>query len=188
MNEKMKEETYVGLLKLPQPVIPIYEDVEPALYRRIRDSLLFLETRENPKIKIKIDTRGGSVGAGLDIYDLLMSYPGGIEGIVTNSADSMGAIILQACKKRACARHASILIHHISRDRISLDDLTSKRRRDKVTRRMNDLQVRLYRILATRTGKSIAEIRRVCRKDESTNAEDALAFGLIDEIVDGELK
>lgn len=185
---QLKEETYLKLLDLPVPVIPIYENIDWGCYSRVRDSLTLLTARGSPRIKILIDSAGGSVDAGLSIYDTLMAYQGGADGVVVGRANSMAAILLQACKNRRCARHGSVLIHHVFSENVSLDDLTSAARLKRLRRGSEKDQQRLYAILSKRTGKSIPDIRRTCRKDESMTSEEALAFGLIDEISDGELR
>jgi ATP-dependent Clp protease protease subunit len=187
-DSKIREETLFALLRLPVPVIPIYENFDRNLYGRIRDSLLFLATRGNPRVMLQIDSRGGDVNAGLDIYDLLMLYPGGCDGLVICSADSTGAVVLQACRKRLCARHAGVLIHHISRRSVALDDIVSDSGVKKTRASMKATQERLYTILSGRTGRTVAEIRKACLKNETMRAEEALAFGLVDEIIDGELR
>ena len=101
----------------------------------------------------------------------------------------MGTIVLQACDERVCLEHAVVLIHHVKNDQlISLDMLESRDKRAKLLKSMRADQKALYDILAKRTGKSVAEIRRVCRKDVDMIAEDALKFGLIDRIDRGERK
>jgi ATP-dependent Clp protease protease subunit len=116
-----------------------------------------------------------------------MSYSGGIDGFVIGRANSMAAILLQACKNRSCARHGSVLIHHVISENVSLDDLTSAARLQRLRRGAQEDQQRLYRILSSRTQKPVSEIRKTCRKDYAMTSEEALAFGLIDEISDGTL-
>lgn len=105
------------------------------------------------------------------------------EGTVISGASSMAAIILQVCKIRKCARHAGVLIHHIYRRNISLDVLNDDDKLKTLKEDMQKTQQRLYDILTTRTGKTLEEIRDECKKDKMMQAEEALAFGLIDEII-----
>jgi ATP-dependent Clp protease protease subunit len=184
---QLKEDTLLQLLNAETPVIPIYEDIDWACYSRVRDSLTILAARQSPRIKLLIDSAGGGVAAGLSIYDALMSYSGGIDGFVIGRANSMAAILLQACKNRSCARHGSVLIHHVISENVSLDDLTSAARLQRLRRGAQEDQQRLYRILSSRTQKPVSEIRKTCRKDYAMTSEEALAFGLIDEISDGTL-
>jgi ATP-dependent protease ClpP protease subunit len=78
--------------------------------------------------------------------------------------------------------HASILIHHVNSQAVSLDVLDDPKRLKKLHAGMQSDQRSLYDILMGRTGKSEEEIRSTCRKDEDMNATEALAFGLIDRI------
>jgi ATP-dependent Clp protease protease subunit len=122
------------------------------------------------------------VDAGLNMYDGLVAYPGDVMGTVVGFARSMGAIILQACTRRFCLPHSKILIHHISQRSVTLDTMRSAKKMNETFQRSEASQNRLYRILAARTGKKLTTITRVCARDENMNAEEALAFGLIDEI------
>jgi ATP-dependent Clp protease protease subunit len=148
-------------------------------------SLVILEARGSPAVEIRIFTDGGSVRAGLDIYDALRRYAGKKTGVVYAYARSMGAIILQACEERVCLEHASVLIHHVNTQEISLDVIEDPKRLVKLRESMWVNQKALYEILVNRTGKSEKEIRDTCKKDQDMNAEDALKFGLIDRIEKG---
>lgn len=141
-----------------------------------------------PDIEVHITSSGGEVTYGLIIYDILSGYPGKIDGLVIGGAKSMAAVILQACTRRMATTHSKILIHHISRRQISLDTLRDKRKLREFIDHMERSQARLYRILAARTSKSIAEIKKVCRKDEDMDAEEAIRFGLLDSIFTGKIK
>lgn len=171
------------LLRLQEPIITIGSDIDRSMYLRVRDSVAYLLSRGSPKLKVMVDSGGGDVAAGLDIYDLLRLYPGETTGLVVGRAASMATIVLQALNKRLCARHAGILIHHISRSSVSLDVLGSDKEVRKTLDVMRQQQSRLNDILVARTGKNISVIRAECRKDRMMSSEEALAFGLIDEIV-----
>jgi ATP-dependent protease ClpP protease subunit len=149
----------------------------------IENSIAYLRTRNNPPLQIVIDSGGGSVAAGLDIYDLIRLYPGETFGIVYSRASSMATIVLQACTKRQCARHAEILIHHVSRKSVSLDSLKNPAKLSEIIQDMEKDQSRLYKILCDKTEKSEADIASECEKDTPMSAEDALEFRLIDEII-----
>ncbi|MEN9561566.1 MAG: hypothetical protein RIQ56_839, partial [Candidatus Parcubacteria bacterium] len=169
----------MDLLQLQKPIIPITGEVNHEMYRRVSTSILFLVSKGSPPIELWIDSGGGSVAAGLDIYDLVRTYKNQVDGVVHAYAASMAAMILQGCAKRSCMRHGTVLIHHISRDEVKLDTLRIPVRRDQMIKRMEKSQRRLYDILSERTKQPLTKIRATCAKDEPMSAEEALDFGLI---------
>lgn len=178
-NEK---ETFFSLAS--KGIILIHGEVNGEMVYRVRDGLLMMQSAGIRQLAVNISSGGGHVGAGLDIYDMIRLAP--VEkriGTVSCFARSMGAIILQACEHRICARHASVLIHYVSTSSISLDTMKDKKRLAHAIAVGERDQQALDRILALRTKKSVREIRRACAKDTDMNAEEALSFGLIDEII-----
>ena len=171
------------LLDLPQPELIISGSVNPAMYEFVTAALAHLRCRGSPDLKIIIDSTGGDVSWGLDIFDQLHLYRGKKRGEVMCRAASMAAIILQACDVRACARHATVLIHHISMTSVSLDDLTDDVKLKKVLEKRLRDQDRLNVILAHRSGKSPEELKARCLEDRHMSSEETLEFGLIDEIM-----
>lgn len=167
---------------LKKNIIVIHGEVDSDMAMYIFEALLRLTSRGSPPITLMITSHGGSVGTGLDIYDALRSYGGKITGVVYAYADSMAAVILQACKIRAIVRHATMLVHHISRREISLDILRDTGKVEEVRRNLEEDQKRIYKILMQKTGRKLDEIRAACAKNESINAEEAVEFGLVDEI------
>jgi ATP-dependent Clp protease protease subunit len=173
----------LDLVQQRQPQVFVKGETSAEQYAAVATSFAYLVSRGSPPVTVLVDSGGGPVGPGLDIYDVIRLYQGTTTGLVLRRAASMAAIILQACSKRQCARHAGILIHHVSRTSVSLDQLRNKRRRDLILESMQKDQDRLYRILVDRTKQPLPLIKKECRKDKYMTAEEALAFGLIDEIV-----
>jgi ATP-dependent Clp protease, protease subunit len=171
------------LLNLKEPEILIVDEIGRNEYVYVAKALKFLTARDSPDVKIIIDSNGGETVPGLDIYDAIRLYKGKKNGVVLSRAFSMGAIILQACDKRSCARHAGVLIHHISKKNINLDELQDEQKREKIINDMLKNQKRLYDILVARTGKEESVIKEVCAKDKEMSSEEALGFGLVDEII-----
>jgi ATP-dependent Clp protease, protease subunit len=176
-------EAQITLLQIDVPIIDIVGSVEPPMYDYVRTAIMYLHTKGDPDIEVRITSPGGRVDVGLDVYDLLRLYPGKKTAIVSSQAASMGAVILQACDVRRCMKHSSVLIHHISTSDITLDLLRSRVKMARFRKDMETDQDRLYDILAVKTGKSISEISKACAKDEPMTAEEAKAFGLIDDII-----
>lgn len=176
-----EKEVKMGLLR--QKTISLDSEVNGRMVEYVQASLQALAGQNNPPLTVCITSHGGDVMAGLDIYDMLSTYPSPITGIVVSYAQSMAAVILQACSKRMSYRHARIMIHHISSRQISLDVLRSGQRLGEVHRDMEKMQGRIYTILSMMTGQTIRRVSAVCKLDKNMTAQEALEFGLIDEIV-----
>lgn len=173
-----------GLLGINR--IDLYGEVEKDLAQYVRDALMILSTKGSPDIDVIISSNGGNVDYGLDIYDMLKFYEGEKCATVVGYARSMGAIVLQACTRRFVVPHARILIHHINRKSISLDQLRNQEKLQEVLKEMELNQAKLYKILASRTGKSLETIKKVCEEDRDMSAEEAKEFGLVDEVLGNE--
>lgn len=176
------DETQLKLL--PQGIIDLQGDVDGDMALYVREALVRLRAHtEDLPIHILITSDGGDVQCGLDIYDALLQYHGGKTGTVGGFARSMGSLILQACEHRQCTKHSRILIHHISKRSISLDTLRNSRELKHMIKSMELSQSHIYKILSKRTGKSIEEIGERCAENKDMSAEEALKFGLVDEII-----
>ena len=95
----------------------------------------------------------------------------------------MATIILQACNKRQCLRHSSLLIHNIIAENIRLDDLNDRKKLKKIKDDLKISQDKVYTILCEKTGTSWEEIRDICKKEIIMSPEKAITYGLIDEIL-----
>ena len=179
---KFKELNKPQLNLIDKRIIDIGGEIDSDMALYVREALLRLRGEGSPDVTIMITSAGGNVGIGLDIYDFLRLYPGKKTGVVNAYARSMAAVVLQACDNRQCSVHAHILIHN-SHDDVNLDTLRDWRKLKKRKGEMEKKQSRIYAILAKRTGRSITEIRKVCQRDHEMTAEEAKAFGLIDQIV-----
>jgi len=175
------DEIHRGLLE--QNIIEIGGEIDGDMTLYVREAVLRLTAKGSPAIKIMITSGGGSVSCGLDMYDVLAYYSGEKTGVVQGFAKSMAAILLQVCQKRKSMRHSSLLIHHVSTTQVSLDSMRNKTTMVKIKKNAESDQARLYKILSDRTKHTVSEIRQACAKNQSMNAEEALAFGLIDEII-----
>jgi len=176
-------EPQMALLKGKVPAIDIVGAVNSHMSAYVRTATRYLRSVGSPGIDVFITSPGGSVEDGLDIFDELRLYTGKKVATINDKAASMGAIILQACEVRRCSLHSHVLIHHISTGRVTLDTLRSPKKLAKMRKKMEIDQSLLDQILANRTGKSKSAIRRACAKDKFMDAQQALDFNLIDEIV-----
>ena len=138
---------------------------------------------ENPdaEITLYIDSPGGSVTAGLSIYDVMQAVSADIHTVCVGTAASMAAVLFAAGDRREILRHGEVMIHDpLVSGGISGSALTVQ---DKSNRLMEKRKV-LSSILAEHTGKSVKQIYKVTAKDTYFGAEEAVAFGLADSIVE----
>jgi ATP-dependent Clp protease protease subunit len=143
--------------------------------------LLFLESADPKKdILMYINSPGGSVYAGLGIYDTMQYVRPDVATVCTSLAASMGAVLLAggAAGKRAALPHARIMIHQPSggAQGQSVDiEITA--------REIVKLRGELYEILANHTGQTIETIEKDSDRDKWMRSEEAKAYGLIDEVL-----
>lgn len=142
--------------------------------------LLFLES-ENPEkdISLYINSPGGSVYAGLGIYDTMQFIKPDVQTICVGMAASMGAFLLAAGAKgkRSSLPHSRIMIHQPSGgSRGMASDIQIQ------AREIQDLKGILNEILAERTGQSTETITRDTDRDNYMSPAEALKYGLIDKI------
>ena len=156
---------------------PINDDVANI----IQALLLFLESADPTKdIQIYVNSPGGSVSAGLGIYDTMQLVNCDVATICTGMAASMGAVLLTAgaAGKRQALPHSRVMIHQ------PLGGVQGQASDIEITaREIARTKQELYEILAHHSGKSIAEIERDADRDYWLSAEEAKAYGLIDGIL-----
>ena len=156
---------------------PVNDDVANI----IQAQLLFLESADpTTDMQIYINTPGGSVSAGLGIYDTMQLVNCDVATICTGMAASMGAVLLTAgaAGKRQALPHSRVMIHQ------PLGGVQGQASDIEITaREIARTKQELYDILALHSGKSIAEIERDADRDYWLTAEEAKAYGLIDGIL-----
>lgn len=144
--------------------------------------LLYLESKSNTDITIYINSPGGSISAGLAIYDTMQYIKCDVSTIVTGLAASMGSLLLTAGAKgkRFALPNAEIMIHQPL-----IAGGLSGQCTDIMIRAENLMRTRdkVEKIMALHTGKTIEEIHSACERDNFLSAEDAVKFGLIDSII-----
>ena len=144
--------------------------------------ILHLDAEDpDAEITLYIDSPGGSVTAGLAIYDVMQAVTANIRTVCVGTAASMAAVLFAAGRRREILRHGEVMIHDpLVSGGISGSALTIQ---DKSDRLMAKRKV-LSGILAQHTGKNIKQIYKVTAKDTYFGAEEAVAFGLADSIVE----
>jgi len=143
--------------------------------------LLFLES-ENPDkdISLYINSPGGSVYAGMAIYDTMQFVKPDVSTLCTGLAASMGAFLLAAGKKgkRFTLPNSRIMIHQPSGGaQGQASDIQIQ------AREILDLRERLNRILAENTGQPVERIAVDTERDNFMSAEDAVSYGLVDKVL-----
>jgi len=147
----------------------------------IQAQLLFLESVDSKRdIQIYLNTPGGSVYAGLGIYDTMQYIAPDVATICTGMAASMGAVLLCAGEKgkRTALRHSRILIHQPmggAEGQASDIEIT--------TREILKLKKELYDIIASHSGQPFKKIEKDSDRDYWMTAEEAKAYGMIDELL-----
>lgn len=158
--------------------VPIYDDVANI----IQAQLLFLQSADaNRDIKIYINSPGGSVYAGLGIYDTMQIITPQIETICTGMAASMGAVLLcaGAPNKRSALKHSRVMIHQpIGGVQGQASDI------EITAREIQKLKQELYEIIALHTGQPYEKIVADGDRDFWMNAPEAKNYGMVDEIVE----
>jgi ATP-dependent Clp protease protease subunit len=155
--------------------------VEENIANIITAQLLFLESTDPKKdILLYINSPGGSVYAGLGIYDTMHYINPDVATICTGMAASMGAVLLAggAENKRSALPHSRVMIHQPS------GGMQGQSRDMEITmRQMLELRKDLYDILANHTGKSYKQIEKDSDRDYWMRAAEAKEYGLIDEVL-----
>ncbi|MGR9072550.1 MAG: ATP-dependent Clp endopeptidase proteolytic subunit ClpP [Gammaproteobacteria bacterium] len=170
---------YSRLLK--ERVIFVIGQVEDYMANLIVAQLLFLES-ENPDkdIHLYINSPGGSVTAGLAIYDTMQFIKPDVSTMCIGQAASMGALLLAggAEKKRFCLPHSRMMIHQpLGGFQGQASDF------DIHAREILLVRERLNKILAKHTGQSIEKIQQDTDRDNFMSGNEAVSYGLIDQVL-----
>lgn len=147
----------------------------------IQAQLLFLESSDPGKdIQIYFNSPGGSVHAGLGIYDTMQYINCNIATICTGMAASMAAVLMTAGEKgkRSALKHSRIMIHQPmggAQGQASDIEITA--------REISKLKRELYEIIAFHSGQTVEKVEKDSDRDYWMTAEEAKAYGMIDEIL-----
>lgn len=151
----------------------------------VQAQLLFLQSVDSKKdIMMYINSPGGSVYAGLGIYDTMQFVTPDVSTICTSLAASMGAVLLTAGQagKRSALPHARVMIHQPlggAQGQASDIEITA--------REIQKLKKELYEILSKHSGKDYDTIWKDSDRDYWMKADEAKAYGLIDEVLERKL-
>ncbi len=167
---------------LKERVVFMVGPVEDLVANLIVAQMLFLES-ENPdkEIHLYINSPGGAVNAGLAIYDTMQFIKPDVSTVCIGQAASMGALVLTGGTKgkRFCLPHARMMIHQpIGGFQGQATDI------DIHAREILRVRERLNKILVQHTGQGLENIARDTERDNFMDADEAVAYGLIDSVIE----
>jgi ATP-dependent Clp protease protease subunit len=157
--------------------VPIDDDVANI----IQAQLLYLDSVDSTKdISIYFNTPGGSVHSGLGIYDTMQFISSDIQTICTGMAASMGAVLLTAGSKgkRSALKHSRVMIHQPmggAQGQASDIEITA--------REILKLKKELYEIIAEHSGNTVKKVEKDSDRDYWMTSDEALKYGMIDEVL-----
>ena len=146
----------------------------------IQAQLLYLDSVDSDRdINLYLNTPGGSVYAGLGIYDTMQFVKARVATICTGLAASMGAVLLVAGEQgmRAALPHSRVMIHQ------PLGGIQGQASDIEITaKEILKLKDELYQIISDHSGRSIEQIRQDADRDHWMTSKEALAYGMIDKL------
>ena len=165
---------------LEDRVIFLSGEINDAMANTIVAQLIYLESKDmNKDISLYINSPGGSVSAGMAIYDTMQYIHCDVSTICIGLAASMGAFLLSsgAKGKRFALPNSEIMIHQpLGGAQGQASDI--KIQAEHILR----IRERMNRILASNTGRSIQEVERDTDRDNYLSAEEAKEYGLVDQV------
>ena len=170
---------YSRLLK--ERIIFLGDVIDDGVANTVIAQLLFLESEDKEKdIKLYINSPGGSVSAGLAIYDTMQYVKPDVSTICVGMAASMAAVLLAAGAKgkRFALPNVEILLHQI------MGGVKGQATDIKINaQHILDLKDRLSKLLSEHTGKPLAQIEKDTDRDFFIDAEEAKKYGIIDKVI-----
>ena len=162
-------------------IIFLGEEVNDTSASIVVAQLLYLEAQDPDKdIQMYINSPGGSVTAGMAIYDTMQYIKCDVSTICVGLAASMGAFLLSAGAKgkRIALPNAEIMIHQPSAGtQGQITDMAIH------LKRLETIKKRMNQIMADNTGHTLEEMTAACERDNFMTAEEAQEFGLIDKVI-----
>ena len=170
---------YSRLLK--ERVIFLVGPINDAVANVVVAQLLFLES-ENPdkEISLYINSPGGSISSGMAIYDTMQFIKPNVSTLCIGMAASMGAFLLQAGAKgkRFALPNSTVMIHQpLGGFQGQASDIEIH------AKYILSLRERLYTLMAEHTGRTVEEIARDSERDNFLTADEAVAYGLVDQVL-----
>lgn len=171
---------YSRLLK--ERIIFLGGGINDAVANTVIAQLLFLDHEDQKKdIKLYINSPGGSVTAGMAIYDTMQYVKSDVSTMCVGIAASMGAFLLAAGKKgkRFALPNSQVLLHQVA-----IDSIGGQATEIEISaRQILKTKQRLNQILAKHTGQTLAKVEKDTERDFWLSTEEAKSYGVIDEII-----
>ena len=177
-NGERVYDIYSRLLK--DRIIFIGGEIDDDLANAVISELLFLDSQSNDEISIYINSPGGSITAGMAIYDTMNFVKSSISTICVGMAASMASVLL-ACGdkgKRYILPNSEVMIHQ------PLGGVNGQATKIKIVAdRILYLRGKLNKLLADKTGQNMKKIEKDTERDYYLTANEALEYGLVDKIL-----
>ena len=177
-NGERSYDIFSRLLK--DRIVFISGEIDDNLANRVIAELLYLDSTGNEDINIYINSPGGSVSAGMAIYDTMNFVKSDVSTTCLGIAASMAAFLLSSGKKgkRYILPNADVMIHQ------PLGGAQGQATDIKIASdRIIDLRKRLNRIFSKNTSQSLKKIEKDTERDNYLSAKEALEYGLVDKII-----
>lgn len=162
-------------------IIMLFDEVNDATASLVVAQMLYLEAQDVDKdIQLYINSPGGSVTAGMAIYDTMQYIKCDVSTICVGMAASMGAFLLSsgAKGKRLALPNAEIMIHQPSGGaQGQATDIEIQ------AERILAMKKKLTQILADNAGKDFETVKADCERDHFMTAEEAMAYGIVDKVI-----
>lgn len=177
-NGERVYDIYSRLLK--DRIIILSGEIEDTNANSVVAELLYLDSVNHDDISIYINSPGGSITAGMAIYDTMNFIKSDVSTICVGMAASMGAFLLSSGKKgkRFCLPNSEVMIHQ------PLGGAQGQATEIKIAaERILKLKEKLNNILSQNTGKNLKDIENDTERDYFLSAQEALDYGLVDQIL-----
>lgn len=165
---------------LKNRIILLSEEIDDNTANIVIAELLYLDSINNDDISLYINSPGGSVSAGMAIFDTMNYIKSDVSTICIGMAASMAAFLLACGKsgKRYCLPNSEVMIHQ------PLGGVQGQATEIKiVAERIIKLKNKLNQILSEKTNKKLSEIEKDTDRDYYMNSQEALEYGIIDKII-----
>ena len=177
-NGERAYDIYSRLLK--NRIILLSGEIDDNLANVVIAQLLYLDSLDNEDIQLYINSPGGSITAGMAIYDTMNYIKSDVSTICIGIAASMAAFLLSCGKigKRYCLPNSEVMIHQ------PLGGVQGQATEiDIAAKRILNLKKKLNNILAKNTKRTLKQIEKDTDRDHYMEAKEALAYGIIDKII-----
>lgn len=175
-NQVFNYDIFSRILK--DRIIFLNGEVEDVMANNIVSQLIFLNQQSDKPITMYINSPGGSVTAGLSIYDTMNNISAQVNTVCIGQACSMGAFLLSAGDTRFAAPSSRIMIHQpLGGYQGQTTDIAIH------TREIESLKYFLTKVIAVNCGQDYEKVAKDCERDYFLRSDEALAYGLIDHIL-----